>query len=195
MSYIDQLLSRFSTDSLNEPAPNSEQLHTILSTAMRAPDHGRLRPWRFAVIEGEHRQSWAETVQNVLSTSDDNFPPEYVQKVARLFSIMPMTIVLGMRKQTENTKIPLNEQLMATSAAVMNVLNGLHAMGFSGKWVTGPINNSKLQNILGMEEPYSLLGFLFVGTPAPNVKAPQRVAIDDYVTFWRGTPVKFKADI
>jgi nitroreductase len=56
------LLSRASTDRLQDPAPSPEQLMAILGTAMRAPDHGRLQPWRYVVIEGQDRPALAERI-------------------------------------------------------------------------------------------------------------------------------------
>ena len=52
MSTLDTLLNRNSHPRLTEPGPDADQLQTILQAALRAPDHGRLRPWRFVVISG-----------------------------------------------------------------------------------------------------------------------------------------------
>lgn len=46
MSAIDVLLSRSSTSELAEPAPDGRDLDQILQAGLRAPDHGKLRPWR-----------------------------------------------------------------------------------------------------------------------------------------------------
>ena len=37
------------------PGPNPDQLHAILAAAMRVPDHGKLAPWRFVVIDADRR--------------------------------------------------------------------------------------------------------------------------------------------
>ena len=55
MEAIDALTRRVSGSGLVEPAPDELELHTILTAAVRAPDHGRLRPWRFAVLRGAAR--------------------------------------------------------------------------------------------------------------------------------------------
>ena len=59
---IDFLLTRKSApiSELREPAPGDDELKTILTVASRVPDHGRLHPWRFLVIEGESRQRLGE---------------------------------------------------------------------------------------------------------------------------------------
>ena len=53
MDAMKLLLERVSAVKLQEPGPSAEELDTILRTALRAPDHGRLRPWRFIVIEDQ----------------------------------------------------------------------------------------------------------------------------------------------
>ena len=57
MSAIETLLERNSHARLVEPGPEPEALNTILRAALRAPDHGRLRPWRYVVIQGERREA------------------------------------------------------------------------------------------------------------------------------------------
>ena len=55
MEAIDALANRVSGSVLVDPAPDELELHSILSAAVRAPDHGRLRPWRLIVLRGAAR--------------------------------------------------------------------------------------------------------------------------------------------
>lgn len=194
MSNMDFLLSRFSSDSLKQPAPDSEQLYLILSAAMRAPDHGRLRPWRFIVIPDNYRQEWVKTLETIMTKPVYDYPQQYVEKVVRNFSKAPLVLALGMRKITEKTSVSVDEQLMAASAAVMNVLNAVHALGFAAKWITGPIANPELVSALGMQDPYRMMGFMFIGTPEKQKAPDPRVDVGDYVAVWKGKPVHFKVD-
>ncbi len=66
MSTLDTLLHRNSHPRLTEPGPDADQLQTILQAALRAPDHGRLRPWRFVVISGDRRAALGECFQRSL---------------------------------------------------------------------------------------------------------------------------------
>src|SRR5690606_24194586 len=50
---IEALTTRRSVKFLRAPAPRPDELEQILRTAVCAPDHGALRPWRFAMIRGE----------------------------------------------------------------------------------------------------------------------------------------------
>lgn len=194
MTSLDLLLSRFSTDALVEPAPAGAVLESILSTAMRAPDHGKLRPWRYAIVQGDARRALAERVVASMKRLDPEVPQAKVEKRLSRFSTMPMTIVLGMHLRPEH-KIPLLEQELAVGAAAMNVLNALHATGFGGVWVSGDVAyDPELAAELGFPAPHRLAGFLFVGTPQAGATGPKRRPVDDYVAQWTGAPVRFGAD-
>ncbi|WP_141260911.1 nitroreductase family protein [Komagataeibacter diospyri] len=194
MTSLDLLLSRFSTDALMEPAPAGDVLHAILSTAMRAPDHGKLRPWRYVLVEGDARPGLAQRVVASMKRLDPNVEPAKIEKRLSRFSTMPLTIVLGMHLCPEH-KIPLIEQELAVGAAAMNILNALHATGFGGVWVSGDVAyDPEFAAELGFPAPHKLAGFLFVGTPKPDATAPKRRPVDGYVANWTGSPVHFGAD-
>ncbi|MFC6980127.1 nitroreductase family protein [Microbulbifer taiwanensis] len=60
MDALTALHNRVSTGLLTEPAPSHEQRRGIFRAALRAADHGCLRPWRFLTIEGEARNRLGE---------------------------------------------------------------------------------------------------------------------------------------
>jgi nitroreductase len=45
---------------LGEPGPDAVQLENILRAGLRVPDHGKLAPWRFIVIQGAARGALGE---------------------------------------------------------------------------------------------------------------------------------------
>ena len=51
---LDFLLTRRSrpAKTLSHPAPDHAALQVLLTAAARSPDHGKLEPWRFVVLEG-----------------------------------------------------------------------------------------------------------------------------------------------
>lgn len=53
MDALEALINRTSCPKLEGPAPTADQLESMLQAAVRAPDHGALRPWRFILTEGE----------------------------------------------------------------------------------------------------------------------------------------------
>jgi nitroreductase len=51
MEASELLRSRHSASKLGTPAPSAEAVEAMLVAAARAPDHGRLQPWRPVVQE------------------------------------------------------------------------------------------------------------------------------------------------
>lgn len=191
---MDVLLSRASTDRLQDPAPDRAQLEQILATALRAPDHGRLQPWRYVIVQGEARSILAENVVASTLRVAPQTPQFNLDKRRQRMATMPMTIVLGMHLHPEH-KIPLWEQEMSVAAGAMNILNALHALGFGGIWVSGPITQDPvLAAQFGFEAPHRLAGFMFVGTPDNPLPAPTRPDPAGFMAVWDGTPPVFGQD-
>jgi len=69
MQAIEALLRRYSPRALKEPAPDDAALALIFQSATRAPDHGRLRPWRFIVIKSEARAQFGELLADHLRST------------------------------------------------------------------------------------------------------------------------------
>lgn len=195
ISALDVLLSRASTDDLEAPAPTGEELETILSAVMRAPDHGKLRPWRLLLVRGDARQKLAEKVVASMKRLDPDVPEKKIAKRHDRMANMPLTIVLGMHLRPEDKKIPLIEQELAVGAAGMNLLNALHATGYGAVWVSGDITyDPVLATELGFPPPHALAGFFFVGTPKKPDHETKRRPVAPYVAEWIGAPATFAAD-
>ena len=187
MSVLDTLLTRVSVSALQEPAPTGAVLDRILETGLRAPDHGRLAPWRFVLIRGEARAALAEVVARALQARDPAAPAEAVAKQRTKFLRAPLVIALGARIRPDH-KIPEQEQLMSVAAATMNLLNAVHAEGFGAIWVTGAnASDPHVQAALGIHAPDLLAGFLFVGTPAAPPAPARRALLADHVVEWTGS--------
>ncbi len=71
---IDLLLSRASTNALAGPAPEGRALDQILEAGLRAPDHGKLRPWRFVLIRGAAKAAFAERAVAALRAREPDAP-------------------------------------------------------------------------------------------------------------------------
>lgn len=194
MTPMDMLLSRASTDHLKAPAPSEAQMAEVLAAAMRAPDHGKLRPWRYVIVKDDARRLLAEGIVASMVRLDPEVPEFKKEKRFNRFSTIPMTLVLGMHLQPEH-KIPLWEQEMTVAAGAMNILNALHALGFGAVWVSGDVvNDPVLAEELGFPAPHKLAGFLFIGTPDAPLPTPKRPDPAQFTATWQGQPVSFAAD-
>ncbi|WP_419730326.1 nitroreductase family protein [Lichenicola sp.] len=190
MRAIDALLDRVSTSSLQDPAPDGPVLERILEAGLRAPDHGRLAPWRYVLIRGQARIVLADIVAKALQYRDPDVTPPMIEKQRGKFLRAPLIIGLGAHLRPDH-KVPEIEQLMSVAAGAMNLLNAIHAEGFGAIWVTGANSyDGHVQAALGFEPPHSLAGFLFVGTPREPVTPARRPALSDHVIEWTGAPVR-----
>jgi nitroreductase len=190
MRAIDMLLDRVSVSALQDPAPDGATLDRILEAGLRAPDHGKLRPWRFVLVRGDARFVLADIVVRALLARDPDASTQMADKQRSKFTRAPLVIALGVHV-LENHKIPEIEQLLSGAAATMNLLNAIHAEGFGAIWVTGAnAYDPTVGAALGFTRPDRLIGFLFVGTrsdPQDAAARPvNRPALSDHVIDWSG---------
>jgi nitroreductase len=185
---VELLLSRQSANLLQEPAPDGAELDLILDAGLRAPDHGRLRPWRFVLIRGAQRQAWADRLAEAALARDPVNGPAMAEKSRAWVGRTPLIIAIGV--DMKEGKIPEVEQILSAGAAAMNMLNAIHLLGYGGMWVTGANSyDPQVNKALGFEAPSRLVGFLGVGTPRPmpaDAPKPQRPSRDRHTTEWMG---------
>jgi nitroreductase len=185
---VELLLSRQSANLLQEPAPDGAELDLILDAGLRAPDHGRLRPWRFVLIRGAERAKWADRLAQAAQARDPVNGQAMGEKSRAWVARTPLIIAVGAEVKAGN--IPEIEQLLSAGAAAMNMLNAIHLLGYGGMWVTGANSyDPQVNKWLGFEAPSLLFGFLVVGTPrpqpadAPKIARPSR---ERHTTEWMG---------
>lgn len=184
---LDVLLSRRSHWPLAEPGPRDAELDLIFETAMRAPDHGKLRPWRFVVVRGEARGALGDVLVDIAASRTPDSPREaHAHRRQKAFAA-PLVIALA-AAISHDEGIPEVEQVLALGAAAMNMLNAIHALGYGGFWATGADSyDARIHDALGFAENEQVLGFLFVGTPPTSTSDKPRPPAADYVREWFGT--------
>ena len=182
---LDLLLARRSVNALEDPAPSGRELELILDLGLRAPDHGRLRPWRFVLIRGDARMAFADRLVAAARRRDPAAPQALLDRYRAWPLRTPLLIGVGAVVRA-NHVIPEGEQVLSAAAAAMNMLNAIHLLGYAGMWVTGAnAYDPEINASLGFEAPSRLVGFLAVGTPRGTaaVERPSRV---DHVVEWEG---------
>ncbi len=184
MAAIDTLLSRASTKDLADPAPEGLALDQILEAGLHAPDHGKLRPWRFVLISGAAKADFANAAVAALRARDPSATEPEAERMRGKIMAPPLIVALGMHIVPEH-KIPEIEQVLAVGAGAMNMLNAAHALGFGGVWVTGPnAYDPAVASALGFEPPDRLAGFLYLGTPSAPLPQPRRPSLAEHVRVW-----------
>ena len=189
MDALEALTTRASPVTLTEPAPDGATLDRILLAAVRGPDHGRLRPWRFFVVRGAARQRLGDVLAGALRAREPDVPDALVVKEREKPLRAPLIVVVAAKLQ-EHRKIPRVEQLIAAGIAADNILVAAHALGFGGMWRTGaPAYDPRVKEAFGLGADDAIVGFLYLGTtaaPAPPLDRPQPKA---FVAEWSGSTV------
>jgi len=185
---LDYLLSRRSAKFVQAPGPSEDELSLILQSAMSAPDHGRLQPWRFALIRGEAIGRLADLAISSIKAAGLPFAPEKEATTRRWLDKVPLLIAVACRLDHSNTKIPEHERMLATGAAVTNMLNAVHMLGYAAFWSTGlGTYVDEVAEALGFDPlDYRFMGFVSIGTPVTPPSSSPRPDFHQFVTEWTG---------
>ena len=184
MDAIEALTTRASPAALVAPAPDAATLQRILGAAMRAPDHGRLRPWRFIVVEGAARDAFGAVLADALLRREPAAGEATLAKERAKPLRAPLIVVVAAVLR-EHRGVPAIEQIVAAGAAAENILVAAHALGFGAFWRTGaPAYDETVKRALGLKPDDAIVGFLYLGTPAaaPPPMPPADVA--PHLTHW-----------
>jgi nitroreductase len=181
----DLLLHRRSVPAfmLRAPGPDAAQLDTLLTAASRVPDHGKLTPWRFIVVEGEYRAELAGRMAEIeLAAGAD---PQKVEDNKKKFDA-PLTVIVVSRAGP-HVKIPEWEQVLSAGAVCMNLIVAAHGLGFAANWLTGAAGYDRAgADILGLAHSEKVAGFIFIGTAGQVPPDRPRPSLDEIVTRWQG---------
>lgn len=175
MDAIELLLGRASAPKVREPGPTPSQMDTILRAGSRAPDHGRMQPFRFVVIEGEARDRLGELMASALAARDPSASDAALVS-ARAKAMRSPTIIAVGAAVRPNPMVPDIEQVLAAGAACQNMMLAAHALGLGAAWRTGdPAYDLAVKAGLGFEPCDAIVGFLYLGTP---IAAPPERRVD-----------------
>jgi nitroreductase len=174
MQAIDALLTRRSARTLGPPAPDDAALDLILSAAVRAPDHGRLRPWRFVLIRAGARERLGDLLAEHLQRTHPGSSAETLQR-ERLKALRAPLIVAVAARCAAGVKIPVIEQLLSAGAAAHAIMLAAQALGFNAMWKTGgAAYDPAVKSALGLQGDDALIGFMYLGTEGERSAPPAR---------------------
>lgn len=185
---LELLLSRRSVlaGSMVEPGPSGADLERILQAGMRVPDHGKLTPWRFIVIEGEARAALGREIERCYMAEEPE-PKGITARALANFPCQAPLLVVVVSRLSDAKPIPEWEQILSAGAACKTMLIAAHALGFVGQWLTGWAAYSKgVGKALGLQEGDRIAGFLFFGSAGDEPKERDRPDYDDIVSRWQG---------
>lgn len=188
---IEALTTRASPPGLSDPAPDASALDDMLRAAARAPDHGRLRPWRFIIVEGAAREALGNVLADALRAREPGVAEAALAKERGKPLRAPLIVVVA-AKLREHRGVPGVEQIVAAGAAAQNMLVAAHALGYGAFWRTGAAAyDERVKRALGLSPEDAIVGFLYLGTPTSAATLPA-TDVAANVTRWSG-PVEAAA--
>jgi nitroreductase len=181
---LDLLLTRRSgsAKAMDKPGPNKKQLAQILQAGARAPDHGKLFPWRFIIFEGDGRARAGDIIAAAAQTDGER--DKQVEEERKRFLRAP--VVIGVISSArELHKIPVWEQELSAGAVCQNILVAATALGFVGNWLTEwYAYHPAVKHGLGLKPGERVAGFIYIGTAKESLEERTRPDMAKIVTHY-----------
>ncbi len=160
------------------PVPERAQIMAMLRLGARAPDHGKLEPWRFIVLEKPALTRLAALVLKRGAQIDPN-PPK-LEKCHSQFADADLVVAV-VSAPDASEKVPEIDQIMSAGAVCLGLLNGALASGWGACWLSGWMAQDRvfLRQGLGLSDREFVAGFIHIGTetrlpperPRPDIAA------------------------
>ena len=165
---------------LAEPGPNEAELRALLTLAARAPDHGKLAPWRFIVLQGADKHAFIEGLEAIAVTR-----PDAAKVQAKLGKIRVPPLTVAVVSRVVESEIPEWEQRLSAGAVCAILTIAAQAMGYGANWITDwYAYDPDATDLLGLKAGERVAGFVHLGTASEPPLERVRPDIDALVTRW-----------
>ena len=183
MEIFDAIHGRQTISKVKQDAVPRDLVEKLLSAGAQAPNHHKVRPWRFVVLTGDGRKRLGDVMAASFLDRNPATPPEGLDKTRALPLRAPVVIAVGADKSSE-PKIIEMENISAASAAAQNILLAAHALGLGAIWRTGEwARDAKVKEFLGFAADQQIVGFIYVGYPDVVPEPYVRLGYEDRVTW------------
>ena len=163
---------------LTLPVPSKEALLPLLTAAARTPDHGKLEPWRFIVLDKAAMAPLAQLAETRGAAL--GLEPEQIQKGRAQFDQGNLAVVV-VEVQKPSEKIPALEQTYSAGAVCLALLNAALAAGWGANWLSGWPSHDRdfMTQGLSLDAHERIAGIIHIGTetntppdrPRPNIES------------------------
>jgi nitroreductase len=167
--WVDRLATPRVEPARDGVAPDEDALSRILETATTVPDHGGLRPWRFALITGAGRDRFAAALVAGLHTlRGHDLPESVVTKMQGKAFAAPCAVML-VASPDPGSNVPVWEQVASASCTGYAMVLAATALGLGAAWKSAPVLATEPVRILfAARKDEQLLGWINLGSPGPS---------------------------
>jgi len=169
MDVFEAIHNRYSQGKVKpDPVPR-ELIEKMLHAAVQAPNHYKVRPWRFVVLTGEGLRKLGDVMAASQEERHPEFPSEAFDKCRALPLRAPVVIAVGVDKPSE-AKVLEIENVCAAAAATQNLL-----LAATDIWA----RDAKVKEFLGFVADQLIIGFIYLGYPEFASEPVPRSSFED----------------
>lgn len=169
---------------LSAPGPDDSQLSLIVEAGAAAPDHGRLKPWRFLHVS--NRSALEKAFREAALEADPDAIGEGLKREAEKAHHAPCLVAVVARIDEASAIAPEIEQWVSVGAAIQNILLAAEALGFHAMIVSGKkVRTKSIRRAFGISDREYLVGFVAIGTSTPPASTQERQFPKELFTVWK----------
>ena len=167
---------------LQPPVPDRDTLMDLLTIAGRTPDHGKLEPWRFIVIEKPAMSRLADLAEARAQAL--GLDAEKTSKGRGQFDQGHLAVVV-VEVQKPSEKIPAIEQTYAVGGVCLALLNAALAAGWGANWLSGWPSHDRgfVTEAFDLAAHERVAGIIHIGTETSAPPERPRPNVDE-ITSW-----------
>lgn len=166
---------------MTPPVPDEATIAAILRIALRVPDHGKLTPWRLAVLSPRA----AARIAGLAEARAAEIGADPVKGRGVYDRGLAAIVVIG--RPTPSDKVPPVEQVLSAGALCQNILIAATAMGWGANWLSGWPSHDPVftARAFGTQGDEWVAGIIHLGTLAdipPDRPRPDATALTTWIS-------------
>lgn len=169
------------------PGPTQEMLEAILTATARAPDHGRMVPFRVIAIEDSARGRLADLLEASSRALNPDLPLLEIERAREKADQGPLILALVARIEPNHPKIPASDQWLAVGCALENLLLATQSFGLAAAIRSGKhLETAPMREGFRLGEHEHLVSFIAIGTPTDWPPEKPKPTLDRIFSRWNG---------
>jgi len=165
---------------LAAPGPDAAQVQDLLRLACRVPDHGKLAPWRFILLEAADKAAFADRLEALARARGDE------RAAGKLGKLRTPPMGIAVISAPREADIPEWEQVLSAGAVCMTLACAAQAMGFGANWITDwYAYDAEARACLGVAGNEKVAGFILIGSPSEPPRERERPDPAGRVSRWK----------
>jgi nitroreductase len=179
---------------LKGPGPDDKAIERMVDAALCAPDHGGVHPWRLLKFREEDRATLAQLFEDEKRRRDPMASADDLAR-AREHALRCPTLLAFIVSPQLRHAVPVREQWLGAGAALGNLLNAVHQLGFGAILLSGErCYDTALKEALDVKPHEFLAGFISLGTVAAAPPARKKKDPKVQISVWTPQHATHKAN-